>query len=99
MALILVGAGVILVSTAFDEDPEARALGGNLPINPGARDAADISAHNSPTVARNPADAANLAVANRIDLPRFSCALQVSFDACGHWSQIPVPTPPLVRLC
>ena len=98
-ALLLLGLGAILVASAFGSDPEARALGGNLPINPGARDAADISAHNSPTIARNPTDGQNLAVANRIDTPRFSCALQVSFNAGSNWSQTPIPTPPGERLC
>ncbi|MDP8942872.1 MAG: glycoside hydrolase [Actinomycetota bacterium] len=98
-ALVLLGAGAIVVSTAFDTDPEGKALGGNLPINPGARDPADTSSHNSPTLVRNPRDEANLAVANRIDTPRFSCALQVSFDGGAHWSQIAVPVPPGEKLC
>ena len=97
--LVLFGVGAILVSTALGSKPEAKAMAGNLPVNPGASVATDISAHNSPTLARNPKNRANLAVANRIDTPRFSCALQVSFDAGGHWTQVAVPAPPGERLC
>ena len=93
-ALVLLGLGAVMLAMALDGDPEARLLDGNAPINPGARDPIDISAHNSPTVARNPANGANLVVANRIDSPRFSCALHVSYDGGGHWSQVPIPVPP-----
>jgi hypothetical protein len=93
-ALVLLGLGAVLLATSLDGDPEARVLNGNAPINPGARDALDISAHNSPTIARNPTNGANLAVANRIDSPSFSCALNVSYDGGGHWSQVPIPIPP-----
>lgn len=99
LGLILLGAGVIVVSTAFDTEPRGKALGGNLPVNASARVAADISAHNSPTLVRNPTRAANLAVANRIDTPRFSCALHVSFDAGRQWLQMPVPVPSGEKLC
>lgn len=98
-ALLLLGLGAILVSAAFGGEPEAKVLEGNMPINPGARDATDISAHNSPTIVRNPADAENVVVANRIDTPRFSCALQVSFNGGGNWTQTPIPTPPGERVC
>ena len=100
VALVLFGLGAILVSTAFNNsEPQVKALPGNLPVNPGASVATDISAHNSPTLARNPKDSANLAVADRIDTPRFSCALQVSFDAGEHWTQVAVPAPPEERIC
>jgi len=100
VALVLLGLGAILISTAFSSDlPAPKKLAGNLPVNPGAPDVTDISAHNSPTLVRNPEDPANLAVANRIDTPRFSCALHVSFDGGGHWAQVPIPTPPGERLC
>lgn len=69
-------------------------MDGNAPINAGARDPTDISAHNSPTIARNPTNDANLAVANRIDSPRFSCALNVSYDDGGHLVADSDPDPP-----
>lgn len=93
LALALLGAGAILVSTSFGEPREAKPLGPNLPVNEGASNALDLSAHNSPSLVRNPRDAANLAVADRIDSPRYSCSLSTSFDGGGHWSQTPIPAP------
>ena len=58
-----------------------------------ARDADDISAHNSPTLVRNPARPANLAVSSRIDTPFFSCALHVSLDGGATWTQTAIPAP------
>lgn len=62
-------------------------------MNAGATDPADINAHNSPVVARNPVDAANVVVANRIDSPAFSCALHISFDGGARWGTRSIPTP------
>ena len=93
IALVLAGVGAVLVSTAYDADPQAERLGPDAPVNVGASNQADISAHNSPTLARNPADRSQLAIANRIDSPRYSCALQVSGDAGATWSQTPIPLP------
>lgn len=93
LALVLVGAGMILISTAYDERPEARALGPNLAINDGAADELDLSANNSPTLVRSPVDAANLVVTGRVDSPVYSCSLQVSFDGGGRWTQTPIPAP------
>lgn len=70
-----------------------RPVGANLPINDGAGDPRDISANNSPSLAANPVDRGNLALSNRIDLPRFSCALHVTFDAGERWTTVPVPFP------
>ncbi|MEJ7892115.1 MAG: sialidase family protein [Solirubrobacteraceae bacterium] len=68
-------------------------MGPETPVNVGALDARDISAHNSPTLVRNPARPLNLAVSSRIDTPFFSCGLHVSQDAGRTWSQTPVPAP------
>ncbi|MGH8574260.1 MAG: hypothetical protein ACREX8_17040, partial [Gammaproteobacteria bacterium] len=62
-------------------------------VNEGAASQGDISANNSPTIARNPRRADNLAVANRIDGPRYACALHVSHDGGSRWSRIPVEIP------
>lgn len=93
-ALVLSGAGAVVLSTGFGTPSSARVVGGNLPVNSGAANLADISAHNSPTVVRNPVDGANMAIANRIDLPAFSCALHLSFDGGGSWAQTPLAVPP-----
>jgi len=91
--LIVVGPVAVIVSGSFDEPPTVRAVGRDAPVNRSARSAEDISAHNSPTVVRNPARPESLAVASRIDTPFFSCALNVSVDAGATWRQTPVPAP------
>ena len=91
-ALVLLGAGSFLVSTAYDNDPQAR-VGTDPAIDAGAADPADLSANNSPTLVRSPVDESNLAVANRVDLPRFSCALHVSSDGGKSWSKARIPLP------
>src|SRR5215210_7760101 len=93
LALALLGAGAVLVSTSFDKPRAAEAVGRNLPVNEGARNGLDLSAHNSPSLVRNPVNATNLVAANRVDSPRYSCALHVSFDGGGHWNQTAIPAP------
>lgn len=99
ITLPLLGLGAIFISTSFDEDPEATRLGRNLPVNAGAPDPADISANNSPTLVRNPRKTGNVVVSNRIDSPRFGCALHVSFDGGARWAQTPIPAPKGERAC
>ena len=91
-ALVLIGVAAF-VATPSGQDASMRVVGGNLPVNAGAVDQRDTSAHNSPTIARNPTDGANVVIANRIDLPRYSCALQVSTDGARTWSQTALPVP------
>lgn len=90
---MLLGAGLAFLATAFERRASARAVGDNAPINAGARAVADINAHNSPSLIANPRNLENLVIANKIDSPRFSCALHVSFDGGVHWSQTPIPLP------
>lgn len=90
---MLLGIGALLLSQAFDSPVRIQALGGNLPINSGADDPLDISSHNSPSIARDPTEPANLAVADRIDSPVFSCALHISSDGGATWTQTPIPAP------
>lgn len=92
-ALALLGTGSVAASTALDTEPAAKAPGQDAPVNEGARDTGDISANNSPTLARNPRRRENLAVVNRIDTPRFSCALHVSSDGGSRWSRVPIRVP------
>lgn len=98
-ALILLGAGAFTLSDAYDTPQEAGRLGPIVPVNEGARDAADIAANNSPTLVRSPVDDRKLVVANRIDSPQYSCALHISSDAGSTWSQSPVPAPKGERVC
>lgn len=81
------------LSGSFDRAASARVLGSDAPVNTGAGSPADISAHNSPTVVRNPVRPENLAVSSRIDTPFFSCALHVSSDGGASWSQTAIPAP------
>ncbi len=48
---------------------------------PGAR----IAAHNTPSVAVDPADARHLVLAERIDRPRFGCSVHFSIDGGLSW--------------
>lgn len=90
--LIVIGLGLLLVAST---------LGGSalrqerpvVPVNQGAVDGTDPRAHNSPAVARNPRNPANLAVADRVDSPEYSCALHVSTDAGATWEERTIPFP------
>ncbi len=94
-ALVLLGAGAVILSTSFDVEANATPTGGDLSLNEGASDSTDIRSNNSPTLVRNPKRPGNLAVANRIDTPRFSCALHASFDGGASWERAtPIPAPP-----
>jgi hypothetical protein len=83
----------VVISGAFDEEPTVRLARADQPVNVSAREADDISAHNSPTLVRNPAQSQNLAVSSRIDTPNFSCALHVSQNGGGSWTQTAIPAP------
>lgn len=90
-ALLLVGALLVLASVLVGDD---RVVGPDRPVNEGARDLGDISAHNSPTLVRNPRDRRNLVATSRIDSPDFSCALHTSQDGGATWRRTRVPIPP-----
>lgn len=92
LALVALGAGAWLLAV-FLSAGQAEVVGGNQPVNAGAADLRDIRAHNSPTVVRNPLDATNLVVVNRIDTPSFSCALHASRDGGASWSETDIPFP------
>ena len=93
LALVLLGAGLAAASRLVASEPAAEVRGLDAPVNQGARDAGDISANNSPTLARDPRKRQNLAVVDRIDTPRFSCALHVSSDGGSRWSRVPIEIP------
>ena len=93
-SLILVGVGAIVVAQSSSSGrPAERVVGHEAPVNAGARNPADISAHNSPSLVRNPVRPGNLVVVDRIDTPFYSCALHVSVDGGSTWRQTPVPAP------
>ncbi|MGH3995167.1 MAG: sialidase family protein, partial [Pseudonocardiaceae bacterium] len=90
---MLAGAAAVLLSVSFEDPPDVTLVGRDAPINAGATNRRDIDANNSPTLVRNPVRRANLAVANRIDTPFFSCALHVSLDGGANWRRTPIPAP------
>ncbi len=92
-SLLLVGLGAFLISGSFDDQPTVRLAGHDQPVNVSARHADDLSAHNSPTLVRNPVRPGSLAVSSRIDTPSFSCALHISQDGGGSWKQTAIPAP------
>ena len=92
VGLVAAGTGVALIALSSSQaaTPVVRAV---RPVNAGATDLRDIRANNSPTVVANPTDVANLVVVNRIDTPRFGCAMHVSFDAGTSWAPTTIPFP------
>ena len=58
-----------------------------------------INAHNSPSVAVDPGSPATIAVADRIDTPRFSCSVSVSTNAGQSWRPLTMPLPVEVPNC
>jgi len=92
VGLLALGAGALLVGSSLGV-ASAGAVGGNKPINASGADKSMIQAHNSPSLVRNPRVPANLAVANRIDSPTFSCALHVSVDGAASWQESKIPFP------
>ncbi|HET7486429.1 MAG TPA: sialidase family protein [Acidimicrobiales bacterium] len=90
--LLLAGAGLVVIGTGLP----ARHLdmvGAPAGVNAGAGDRRDITAHNSPSVARSARRPSDVVVAGRVDLPRFSCSLHVSHDAGATWSDADLPFP------
>jgi len=93
-AVGLLGVAAFVASTGPGAGLSAQLRGANTPVNQGRGAAGNIDANNSPTLAQNPRRPAELAVANRIDTPDFSCALHVSGDRGARWSRVAVPIPP-----
>lgn len=92
VGLLVIGLGLLLVASTLG--------GGTLrqrrpvvPVNAGAVDGTDARAQNSPAVARNPTDPANLVVAARVDSPQYSCSLHASADNGATWEEHEIPFP------
>jgi len=92
VAAVVLGAAALGTSTTLHDEVLIEA-GADAPVNSSARDPGDIRANNSPSLARNPRRAAELAVTNRVDSPDYSCALQTSRDGGRRWRDVPVRIP------
>ena len=71
---------------------------GPAQLRPGASDFVNvdrpgINAHNSPSVAVDPASPSVVALADRIDTPRFSCSVSLSTTGGVSWKPLTLPLP------
>ncbi|MEO5617393.1 MAG: hypothetical protein ABIS67_06450, partial [Candidatus Eisenbacteria bacterium] len=83
-------AGLILLVLGFQSAP-ARLLPGNPDfVN---ADRPGINAHNSPAVASHPDAPQDVALADRIDTPRFSCSVSLSTTGGDSWKPLALPLP------
>lgn len=92
VSALVSAAGAVVAATTL-HGPSAAAVGGNRPVDAAATDPTTPGTNNSPVLARSPRNPADVAVANRVDSPQYSCALHVSLDGGLHWRQTPVPFP------
>lgn len=92
LALLVVGGGLVVSAGSLD-GASTHLVGANAPIAAAATDLRVIDANNSPTVVRSPTDPSYLVVVNRVDTPRFSCAMHVSLDAGATWEPVEIPFP------
>lgn len=98
LGLLLAGVASLLALTAVDRPPPTAQLDAEpTPVSAGPKERHDISANNTPTLARNPADEDNLVVAHRVDQPQYACGLHVSFDGGETWAETTIPEPPVSR--
>jgi hypothetical protein len=77
---------------------------GPVQLRPGVPDFVNadrpgINAHNSPSVAVDPDAPATVALADRIDTPRFSCSVSVSTNGGDSWRALNLPLPVEVPNC
>jgi len=84
----------ILIGEVPAEDDAAwtTRIGEEVPAT--ANDLVEMRAQNSPTLATDPTDSSFVALAHRIDAPRFGCSLQLSDDGGSTW----FPADPAPRL-
>lgn len=92
VALVLIVGGLLLsqVSDKVTRPEYQVASGENVAISKTGL----TSAHNSPMLMRNPKDANNLVVADRIDRPLRSGILHVSRDSGATWKDVALKLPP-----
>ena len=87
---VLALAGVILLVLGLRSGPAE--LRPSVPDFVNA-DRPGINAHNSPSVAVDPAAPATVVLADRIDTPRFSCSVSISTTGGVSWKPLTLPLP------
>ncbi len=95
MLVCALGSLVVAVS---QPGAASKDLGGNRPINASATNVESTATNNSPSLARNPLNPANVVVANRVDAPSYTCSFHVSFDGGISWTEVPIPFPAAEQL-
>jgi hypothetical protein len=94
LALLL--AGVLLVAAGIRPDPARMSVQASGFVN---TDRPGINNHNSPAVALDPTRPSVVALADRIDSPRFSCSLSLSTTAGVTWKSLTLPLAPDAPNC
>lgn len=87
-AAVLALAGLALVAVGLRAQPAQ--LGPGSPTMVNTEGPGSINAHNSPSVAASPRA---IAVADRIDSPRFSCSVSLSTTGGATWRPLTLPLP------
>ena len=95
-ALAFLLAGVLLVVAGARPEPARLSVPAGGVAN---SDRPGINAHNSPAVAVDPTRPAVVALADRIDSPRFSCSLSLSTTSGLTWKTVPFTLPPDAPNC
>ncbi|HJV08049.1 MAG TPA: hypothetical protein VJ653_00130, partial [Acidimicrobiales bacterium] len=93
---VLALAGLVLLALGFRSGPAQ--LRPSVPDFVNA-DRPGINAHNSPSVAVDPASPATVVLADRIDTPRFSCSVSISTTGGDSWKPLTLPLPPEAPNC
>ena len=90
-AVLLVAAAAFLIWTLVARGVSVQVLDNTLLGGSGANEI--VQANDSPTVVRNPTDANNIVVTNRIDRPGYSADVHWSSDAGSNWHSTTLPLP------
>ena len=90
LAAIAAVAGLLAWPSAVD--PTTVDVGPNVVVS-GGLPRQLVDARNSPSIARNPVDPANLVVVHRVDRPNFSAELHWSEDEGATWTATELPLP------
>lgn len=94
LALVLVG--LVAAVVGLQDRPAAIRPRPNVIVN---TDRPGLNAHNSPAVARHPSRPGVVAVADRIDTPRFGCSVALSATGGASWRSVPLPLAPGAPNC